>query len=408
MKKRTLIAIVVGLVICSAAFFPTLVPTISTISPTGIKAGSSSFTLTVNGTNFASNSVVRWNGADRPTTYVSPTRLTILVPSQDISTTATINITVFNPAPSGGVSNVAPLQVNNKSNTTTTILSHTPNPSATGATVTVTYAVTATSGTPTGTVTVSDGAASCSGSVSAGNCLITLTTVGTLTLTAKYSEDATFNDSSASVSHVVFGPISFPWIAKQPTPTPTPTPTPMPIANPVRNGGFEQGGTDWFAGTQIPWYADPVGDILARHRNDLPAPVAPHSGDWVAWLGGFPNSRTTLQTADPPFTVPSGGSTLRYWLWIQSDEPTCDLNNVDGAWVFFSTQAQQHTVDSFNLCTTNATNGWGKHDLDLSQFVGQVGWLSFVVRNIGENSNLFIDDVQMGTLAGAQFRPYSR
>ncbi len=386
-----------------------LMPTITTVSPTGVHGGSPSFALIVNGTNFVSNSVVRWNGADRSTTYVSPDRLTAAIPASDVTAVGTASVTVFNPGVGGGESSAATVSINTKTNTTTSV-SDLPDPSQISQPVTVAYTVTASAGTPTGMVTVTDSAssASCSGSVAAGSCTLTLIVAGKRTLTATYSGDATFNDSSGSAAHIVVGPMYMPFINRAPTPTPTPTRTPVPIPNPIRNGGFEQGAVDWLAGTQIPYYADPVGDILAKHRSQLPASVSPHSGDWAAWLGGFPNSTTTLQTADPPFIVPSGGSTLRYWLWIQSDETTCDLTAVDGAWVFFATDNQQYTVDSFNLCTTNATNGWVKHDLNLSQFVGKSGWLSFVVRNIGQNSNLFIDDVAMGTLSGAQFVPFRR
>jgi hypothetical protein len=428
--KKTLIglSIVIVLLTVASVMLPAVVsvadagwfglinfaPSITTVSPSGVKFGSPAFTLTVNGTNFVSDSVVRWKGTDRTTTFVSSDRLTAAIPAADVAITGTASITVFNPAPGGGTSNPMTVTINSKTNTTTTIVSDFPDPSQIGQPVTVTYTVTASAGTPTGTVTVTDGSATCSASVATGTCTLTLTVAGKRTLTATYGSDATFNDSSGSASHFVVGPMYMPFVNKAPTSTPTATPTatptrtPVPITNPIRNGGFEQGAADWLAGTQIPYYAPPVGDILAKHRSQLPASVTPHSGDWAAWLGGFSNSTTTLQTADPPFIVPSGGSTLRYWLWIQSDETTCDLTAVDGAWVFFATDNQQYTVDSFNLCTTNATNGWVKHDLNLSQFVGKSGWLSFVVRNIGQNSNLFIDDVAMGTLSGAQFIPSRR
>ena len=40
-------------------------PTLTTLSPSSTAAGGPGFTLTVNGSNFASGSVVRWKGADR-------------------------------------------------------------------------------------------------------------------------------------------------------------------------------------------------------------------------------------------------------------------------------------------------------------------------------------------------------
>ena len=45
------------------------VPTITSLSPTGVVAGSGTFTLTVNGTGFVSGAVVNFNGAATTTTF---------------------------------------------------------------------------------------------------------------------------------------------------------------------------------------------------------------------------------------------------------------------------------------------------------------------------------------------------
>ncbi len=60
-------------------------------------AGSPAFTLTVNGTNFVSGSTVRWNGANRTTTFVNSSQLTAAIPASDIVTSGTASITVQNP-----------------------------------------------------------------------------------------------------------------------------------------------------------------------------------------------------------------------------------------------------------------------------------------------------------------------
>ena len=52
------------------------VPTTTGLTPTSAVAGGPGFTLTVTGTNLVRSSVVRWNGADRATTYTSATQLT--------------------------------------------------------------------------------------------------------------------------------------------------------------------------------------------------------------------------------------------------------------------------------------------------------------------------------------------
>jgi hypothetical protein len=59
----------------------------------------------VNGSGFVATSKVRWNGADRPTTFVSASQLTASIPSSDIAAAGTAQVTVFNPIPGGGTSN---------------------------------------------------------------------------------------------------------------------------------------------------------------------------------------------------------------------------------------------------------------------------------------------------------------
>jgi len=87
------------------------IPSIASISPTDAAVGSPGFTLTVNGTNFISGSVVRWNGQNRPTTVLNGTTVTASIPAGDVSAIGTPTITVFNPLPDGGTSNMAAFTV---------------------------------------------------------------------------------------------------------------------------------------------------------------------------------------------------------------------------------------------------------------------------------------------------------
>lgn len=91
---------------------PNPVPAITAISPTTVTSGGPAFTLTVTGTGFVSNSVVRFNGADRATTFVSETEVRALITAADILNGGTAIITVFNPAPGGGVSGELTLTIN--------------------------------------------------------------------------------------------------------------------------------------------------------------------------------------------------------------------------------------------------------------------------------------------------------
>jgi hypothetical protein len=86
------------------------VPIISSLSPVSAAVGGAAFTLTVNGTDFVAGSVVKWNGADRPTTFVDSTRLTAQISAADIQVSGTFPVTVSN---SGGDSNIVNFQVTN-------------------------------------------------------------------------------------------------------------------------------------------------------------------------------------------------------------------------------------------------------------------------------------------------------
>ncbi len=72
-------------------------PLSTSISPTTAEAGSSAFTLTVNGSNFVNGeSIIRWNETDRPTTFVSTTELTAIINADDIASGGTANVTLYN------------------------------------------------------------------------------------------------------------------------------------------------------------------------------------------------------------------------------------------------------------------------------------------------------------------------
>jgi hypothetical protein len=71
-------------------------PTISSLSPSSATAGGPGFTLTVNGVNFSTTSVVRWNGGDRSTAYVSATLVRAAIPAGDVAAVGTSSVAVFN------------------------------------------------------------------------------------------------------------------------------------------------------------------------------------------------------------------------------------------------------------------------------------------------------------------------
>ncbi|MDP2909553.1 MAG: IPT/TIG domain-containing protein [bacterium] len=83
-------------------------PTITSISPSSISAGSSATVITVTGTNFESDSTVRIGTVGLTTTFVSSTQLTASIPATQLQTAGTRSITVSN---DGTVSNAVSLTV---------------------------------------------------------------------------------------------------------------------------------------------------------------------------------------------------------------------------------------------------------------------------------------------------------
>ena len=90
---------------------PNPAPTLTSTTPSSMITGAGAFSLVVKGAGFVSSSVVRWNGANRTTTYVSSTELRAAIPASDVATAGTAQVTVFSPAPGGGLSASLPFTV---------------------------------------------------------------------------------------------------------------------------------------------------------------------------------------------------------------------------------------------------------------------------------------------------------
>jgi hypothetical protein len=81
-------------------------PALFALAPTSSIAGALGVTLTVTGANFVPASAVYWNGASRPTTFVSSTMLRTVIAAGDAALVGVLPITVLTPSPGGGSSNV--------------------------------------------------------------------------------------------------------------------------------------------------------------------------------------------------------------------------------------------------------------------------------------------------------------
>jgi hypothetical protein len=78
------------------AWFVPIQPAITQLEPGEAFAGSPSFQILVTGDNFLPESILRWNGSDRQTSYISSTELTAVIPGSDIRNAGTPTITVAN------------------------------------------------------------------------------------------------------------------------------------------------------------------------------------------------------------------------------------------------------------------------------------------------------------------------
>ena len=108
-------------------------PSIGSISPDSITAGSAAFTLFVSGTGFESNTVGFLDGTSRPSSFNKVTgQIQISVTAEDVAVAdASIQITVANPLP-GGTSNALTFVVNPVANGAPTITGFTPPSAAAG------------------------------------------------------------------------------------------------------------------------------------------------------------------------------------------------------------------------------------------------------------------------------------
>ena len=72
-------------------------PTLSSITPVAMAAGSPSFTLTAMGTNYTAGTQILWNGIAQPTSVLSNTKLTTAVSAAQVATAGTVSIRVMKP-----------------------------------------------------------------------------------------------------------------------------------------------------------------------------------------------------------------------------------------------------------------------------------------------------------------------
>lgn len=173
-------------------------PLIKSLAPSSVIVGGPAFTLTVNGANFVTGSVVRFNGHPTTTSLVSADQLKAVIPQPDIAAAGSFPVTVFIPS-ANQTSGAATLAVEKAR--TSVALHSSANPSGYGQTVTLTAKVVpSTTGLPTGSVTFKDGTIIL-GTVALAKANAAFSTaklkVGSHSITAIYTGDHNYLGSSS-------------------------------------------------------------------------------------------------------------------------------------------------------------------------------------------------------------------
>ena len=120
---------------CSSSTTNIPTPSIGTISPDSVTAGSEAFTLFISGTGFETNTVGFLDGTSRPSKFNMVTgQIEMSITAADVAVAdSSAQVTVANPLP-GGTSNALTLVVNPVANGAPTITGFNP-PSATAGTM---------------------------------------------------------------------------------------------------------------------------------------------------------------------------------------------------------------------------------------------------------------------------------
>ncbi|CAN5814475.1 hypothetical protein BH10CHL1_BH10CHL1_32090 [soil metagenome] len=168
------------------------------------------------------------------------------------------------------------------------------------------------------------------------------------------------------------------------TPVPTATKTPVP-ATALVNGNFESGRNVGWGETSTNNYA-----LVVRSVGQ--------SSSWGAWLGGA-NKEAAEITQN--YTVPAAGGALSYVYKITST----DSCGYDYGYV----KVNNTNLKTYNLCSSNATNGFVQGSTSLSAYAGQTITLRFrATTDVSRSSSFYIDNVIFAAGAiGEELDPYA-
>ena len=105
LQNRLVIAAALLLASCGQGIANNPKPKITSLTPPSVSAGSPGFVLTVNGSGFAPQSVIVFNGAGIQSIFQSGSELSANISASFVATPGNATIEVETPAPGGGISN---------------------------------------------------------------------------------------------------------------------------------------------------------------------------------------------------------------------------------------------------------------------------------------------------------------
>ena len=149
-----------------------------------------------------------------------------------------------------------------------------------------------------------------------------------------------------------------------------------PPPDTILNGGFELGDRDW---TQFSSHGY---DLI---MDTLPLPYPPHSGTWLAWLGGVTDE---ISSVSQTVVIPVGRSILHYW-YASGSTYGCNKD-------YFKVYAGSDVLFTQTICEDTMTGTWVHKVLDLTPYAGSIKTLKFELSTSNSTySNLVLDDISL-------------
>ena len=163
----------------------------------------------------------------------------------------------------------------------------------------------------------------------------------------------------------------------------------------IINPGFEQGlgQSAWQASTSD-------GSPVLTDAGSLPVYVQPHSGDWVAWLGGLTPGLSVTATLTQVVALPSGDPAAGLGLATFVHPDGTSLGD-DRLSVRIYDLTGTLLIELLTLTGHSPSDTWRQFQFDLSAYRGQT--VQVVLSAISAGTAFFVDDVDLPTAGAAGF-----